>query len=85
VPVREVVSAGLDRVEALKPDHGFAEVTAGARGEGASVVGYVRGELGAKLTPRVSLFGFGEATLGSSIGRGLTHGWMVGVGGRVTW
>lgn len=82
--MREAVAAGLARVDALVPGTGYAEVTAGARGEGASVVGYVRGEVGARPTKNVSLFGFGEATLGGTFER-LTPGWMFGVGTRVTW
>lgn len=82
--MRDAVEAGLSRVDALKPGTGYAEVTAGARGEGASVVGYVRGEVGAKPVKNVSLFGFGEATLGGTFER-LTPGWMLGVGTRVTW
>lgn len=49
------------------------------------MTGYLRGEAGWKLTPRASLFGFGEATLAGELGRGLTPAWMVGIGGRVTW
>lgn len=79
--MREAVEAGLSRVDALVPGTGYAEVTAGARGEGTSVVGYVRGEVGAKPTKNVSLFGFGEATVNDR----LTPGWMLGVGTRVTW
>lgn len=82
--MREAVEAGLARVDALKPGTGYAEVTAGARGEGTSVVGYVRGEAGAKPTRNVSLFAMGEATLGGTFER-LTPGWMLGVGTRVTW
>lgn len=63
------------------PGTGYAEVTAGARGLGKEVVGYVRGELGARLTPQASLFGFGEAQLSTR----LQPAWMVGVGARVTW
>lgn len=76
---------GLDRVDALRPGQGYAELTAGARGEGASIVGFVRGEVGARVTPGLSLFGFGEATLGGQLGGPLTPGWMAGIGARVTW
>lgn len=63
------------------PGTGFAEVSAGARGLGGSVVGYVRGEFGARLTPSASLFGFGEATLNTQ----LQPAWLAGIGARVTW
>lgn len=84
-PVREAIGAGLDRVDTLKPGSGFAELTAGARGEGTSVVGFARGELGARLTPGASLFAFGEATMGGELGRSLTPGWQAGVGFRGSW
>lgn len=81
VPVREALAAGLKRVDALVPGQGFAELTAGARGDFAGgLVGFARGELGYKPLTNLSLFAFGEATVG-----GMTPGWMAGVGGRVTW
>lgn len=83
--MREAVGAGLERAASLKPGQGYVELTAGARGEGASVVGFARGELGARVTPGLSLFGFGEATLTGGLDRGLTPGWMAGVGARLTW
>lgn len=85
VPVREAIGAGLDRVDALKPGRGFAELTAGARGESASVVGFARGELGARLSVGASLFAFGEATVGGSMDLQLTPAWQAGVGFRSTW
>lgn len=83
--MREEVAAGLDRADALQPGQGYAELTAGVRGEGTSVVGFARGELGARVTPGLSLFAFGEATLTGGLDRGLTPGWMAGVGARLTW
>lgn len=83
--MREAVESGLARVDALKPGQGFVEATAGARGEGANVVGFARGELGWRPSVGTALFGFGEATLGGSFDRGLAPAWMVGVGARVTW
>lgn len=68
-------------MDALKPGQGFAELTAGARGEGTSVIGFARGELGARLTPNASLFAFGEATVSTQ----LRPAWMAGIGARVTW
>lgn len=65
----------------LKPGSGYAELTAGARGAGGTVTSFLRGELGARLTPGVSLFGYGEGTLGTS----LQPGWQAGLGARVTW
>lgn len=65
----------------LKPGSGFAEFTAGARGEGGTFTSFARGELGARLTPGVSLFGYGEGTLGTS----LQPGWQAGLGARFTW
>jgi hypothetical protein len=49
------------------------------------VVGFARGELGARLTPGASLFAFGEATLSGQMGGPVTPGWLAGVGARVTW
>ncbi|PZR17543.1 MAG: hypothetical protein DI536_04310 [Archangium gephyra] len=60
-------------------------MTAGARGEGTSIVGYARGELGWKPSGNVSLFGFGEATLSGTGFERMTPGWMAGVGARVSW
>lgn len=73
--------SGLDRVDALKPGQGYAEFLAGVRGAGRDVVGFARGELGARLTPALSLFGFGEVTVGTQA----PPAWMAGIGGRVTW
>jgi hypothetical protein len=85
VPTREAIGAGLEHVDALKPGQGFAVITAGARGEGASIVGFARGEVGARLTPGLSLFGFGEATLAGQLGAPITPWWQAGVGLRATW
>lgn len=80
-PVREEIRAGLDRVDALKPSQGFAEVTAGVRGDwSGGLVGFARGEVGWKPSANTAIFGFGEAT-----GGGATPGWMAGLGARVTW
>lgn len=83
--MREAVASGLNKVDLLPSGSGYAEVTAGARGEGRNVVGYARGELGWKPSGNVSLFGFGEASVGGSLGGSLTPAWMAGVGARVTW
>jgi hypothetical protein len=79
--VREALSAGLDRVDALTPGQGFAEVTAGARGLGREVVGFARGEVGWKPAVNSALFAFGEASFGTQ----LQPAWMAGIGARVTW
>lgn len=68
-------------MDALKPGQGYAELTAGARGQGASIVGFARGELGWKPRSNIDLFTFGEATLA----RGAPPAWMAGLGARVTW
>ncbi len=68
-------------MDLLKPGSGFAELTAGARGQGREVVGFARGELGARLSSSASLFAFGEATLSTQ----LQPAWMAGLGARVTW
>lgn len=79
--MREGIRAGLERVEALKPGQGFAEATAGVRGDwSGGLVAFARGEVGFKPTSATALFGFAEATAG-----GATPGWMAGVGARVTW
>lgn len=83
--MREAVRAGLDKVDLLPAGAGYAELTAGARGEGASVVGYVRGELGWRPTGHVSLFGFGEAHVSGTGLERMTPGWMAGIGARVSW
>lgn len=68
-------------MDALAPGRGFAELTAGARGPWAGpAVAFARGELGAHLTPGLSLFGYGEATLGGAL-----PGWQAGLGARVRW
>lgn len=65
----------------LVPGQGFAEVLAGARGVGATVEAYARGELGVKFAPNGSAFAFGEAT----IAPGLAPAWQAGIGARVAW
>jgi hypothetical protein len=75
------VREGLTRVEALKPGSGFAELLAGARGNGAGVAAFARGELGWRLTPSASLFGFGDAAVAPGTG----PEWQAGVGFRATW
>lgn len=65
----------------LKPGSGYAELTTGARGAGGTVTSFLRGELGARLTPGVSLFGYGEGTLGIS----LQPAWQAGLGARFSW
>lgn len=77
--MRAEVRAGLDRVSLLPVGSGYAELSAGARGIGGEVVGFVRGEVGWRPAPSVSVFGFGEATFGGSMG----PGWMAGIGARV--
>jgi hypothetical protein len=75
------VRAGLDRVEALAPGAGFAEVLAGARSTpGAGLEAYARGEVGWHFMPNGSAFAFGEAALGTA-----GPSWQAGVGARVTW
>lgn len=39
----------------------------------------MRGEVGWRPAPRVSVFGFGEGTFGGPLG----PGWMAGIGARV--
>ncbi len=63
-PVKAEVLTGLDRVAALIPHTGFAELTAGVRVPfGAQPDAFVRGELGWKPEESISLFGFAEAKL----------------------
>lgn len=73
--------SGLDRVSLLPAGHGYAELSAGARGVGRGLAGFARGELGARATERLSVFAFVEALLPST----LTPEWQAGVGARVTW
>lgn len=73
--------SGLDRVSLLPAGHGYAELSAGVRGIGRDFAGYARGELGARVDERLSVFGFAEALLPST----LTPEWQAGVGARVTW
>lgn len=79
--MREEVRAGLDGAAKLGEGHGYAELTAGAKGlwEGPSVA-FVRGEVGWKPSKPVTLFGYGEATLGGQL-----PGWQAGLGIRATW
>lgn len=79
--MREAVRAGLDRVEALRPGHGFAEASAGVRGDGGGLVGFARGEVGARVDERLAVFAFAEAVMRPT----LTSDWMAGVGARLTW
>jgi len=79
--VRAEVRSGLDRAGRLDPGHGYAELSAGARGVGRGLAGFARGELGAKPTERLAVFAFAEALLPST----LTPEWQAGVGARVTW
>lgn len=79
--MRAEVRSGLDRAGKLLPGHGYAELSAGARGVGRGLAAYARGELGARLDERLAVFGFAEALLPSS----LTPEWQAGVGARVTW
>lgn len=79
--MRAEVRAGLDRAGKLTPGHGYAELSAGARGVGRGLAAYARGELGARLDERLAVFGFAEALLPSS----LTPEWQAGVGARITW
>ena len=66
--------AGLTRVLSDVPVRsGYVEGLAGWSSLSGPVV---RGEVGARLTPRVGVFGFGEWTPRET---------MAGVGGRVTW
>lgn len=79
--MREAIESGLDRVDKLKPGQGFLDFSAGARGEGASVVGFARAEVGAKVTTNGSVFAFGEGTIDSR----LLPSWSAGVGARFSW
>lgn len=68
--------AGLDRVLSDVPVRtGYLEAQAGV----SSLSGaYVRGELGARLTPNLGLFGFAEANARermAGIGARYTFGW----------
>jgi hypothetical protein len=77
VPIR----AGLDKVDALKPGAGFAEVLAGARGGSSGLEGFARAEAGWHFMPQGSAFGFGEASISPTTGAA----WQAGVGARFTW
>lgn len=77
--MRAEVRSGLDRASLLPVGTGYAELSAGVRSLGGDVTGYVRGEVGWRPAPRVSVFGFGEGTFGGSLG----PGWMAGIGARV--
>ena len=79
--MRGAVRSGLDRVSLLPKGHGYAELSAGARGVGRGLAAFARGELGARVDERLSVFGFAEALLPST----LTPEWQAGVGARVTW
>jgi len=79
--VRAEVRSGLDRTGQLEPGHGYAELSAGARGVGRGLAAYARGELGARVDERLSVFGFAEALLPST----LTPEWQAGIGARLTW
>ena len=65
----------------LAPGTGYVETTAGLRGLGKDFAGYVRGELGARLSVNASVFAFGEATFAQAA----APGWQAGVGARLTW
>lgn len=81
LPVREELRAGLDRAEKLGVGRGYAEVSAGLRGLGLDVAAFVRGELGYRPSPGVSLFAFGEAAFAPR----LPPSYMAGVGARFNW
>lgn len=53
----------------------------GGRGVGRDFAAFARGELGARVDERLSVFGFAEALLPSS----LTPEWQAGIGARLTW
>lgn len=75
------VRAGLDKVDALKPGSGFAELLAGARSSPTGFEGFARTEAGWKFTPNGSAFAFGEAALNPQTGAA----WQAGVGARFSW
>lgn len=83
--MREAVETGLAKVDALEVGRGFAELTAGARGEGGAVVGFARGEVGWRPASSVSLFGFGEATVSGASLSTMKPAWQAGLGARVAW
>lgn len=69
--------AGLDRVGALLPGTGFAELAAGVSHDfQKGLDAFVRGEIGFKPRENVDLFGFAQAD---------RVGVQAGVGARVTW
>ncbi len=70
--MREAVRAGLDRVDALVPGHGFANLTAGVNQQwGGQLGAFVEAEVGFKPRENVDLFAFGKADLaGASAGLG---------------
>lgn len=70
---------GLDKVDALTPGAGFAELLAGARSSASGVDAFARGQLGWHFAPNGSAFAFGEASTGPS-----GPAWQTGVGARVT-
>jgi hypothetical protein len=76
-PLDAPVRAGLAAVEALQPGHGFAELLAGARGDGSETAAFARGEVGVKFAPQGSAFAFGEALLGRQ-----GPSWQAGVGAK---
>ncbi len=74
--------AGLGQVAQLAPGHGWASLTAVSSGVlGGPVSLGLRGEVGARLTPWLSGFGYGVGS--SSLGGPL--GVEVGAGLRATW
>jgi hypothetical protein len=79
-PLDAPVVAGLDKVDALKPGAGYAELLAGARSAPSGFEAFARGELGWKFAPQGSAFAFGEATASPS-----GPSWQAGVGARVSW
>jgi hypothetical protein len=80
-PVQVALRAGLDRVDGMAPGTGYALVTGGLRGIGPDFAAMVRGELGARVGTRVSVFGYGEADFALH----QPPAWQAGLGARVTW
>lgn len=67
-------------MDLLPVGRGYAELSAGVRGlPGGEVLGFARGELGYRPTQHLSVFGFGDVTLG---GRLQPPAWMAGLGLR---
>lgn len=75
-PVKVEVLTGLDRVAALMPHTGFAELTAGVLAPfGSRPDAFARAEVGFHPSEAISLFGFAEAKL---------RQFTAGIGGRMT-